>query len=181
VSNNQGSPTPDDVPAGQPENIEQPSVTFGDMSPQWCYIWPDGVEENFFKSRWYFLHLADGTERVRVGWTRRAAWGRKDRMRVVVFHQLGGKDSTTYYPWTEFVETNDGRYAAPIPDPLRPRAIPSDASRLPRRFNNSVVERSDAIFTSIAKGPSLRLVVGDHEELAMVQHGHWVAVLRHRI
>lgn len=148
---------------------------------EWTYRWPGGAEEVFYKSRWFELRRTDGAQRVRVAWTRRAAWGRDDRVRAVVFHQVGSADSTNYYPWTEFVETDDGRYAASIPDPNRPRAMLADLDDLPPRFAGMIVERSDQVFTSIADGPSLRLVVGESDEAAMVEHGYWVAVLRNRI
>ena len=152
-----------------------------EVTGEWTYRWPGGAEEVFYKGRWFELLGTDGAHRVRVAWTRRAAWGRDDRVRAVVFHQVGSVDSTTYYPWTEFVETDDGRYAAPIPDPDRPRAMLADLDDLPPRFAGMVVERSDQVFTSIAEGPSLRLVVGKSDEAAMVEHGYWVGVLRNRI
>jgi hypothetical protein len=151
-----------------------------DVTGAWTYRWPGGDVEEFSKTRWYDADGPRGRQRVRVAWTTRSAWGRSDRKRAVVFNQVGSAD-TTYYPWTEFVETDDGRYAAPIPDPERPRATIANRERLPERFEDCAVERSDALFRSVNDGPSLRLVVGADEEAAMVDHGYWVATMRRRI
>jgi hypothetical protein len=42
------------------------------------------------------------------------------------------------------------------------------------------VERADAVFGSIRKGASLRVVVDEDDEGAMIRHGYWVADLRKR-
>jgi len=156
-------------------------VTAGEVTGAWKYRWPGGEEETFSQSRWYETNGPSGRQRVRVAWARRAAWGRSDRRRAIVFNQVGSPDSTTYYPWTEFVETDHGRFAAAIPDPGRPRAMLTDAALLPARFKGAAVERSDALFDSVAEGPSLRLVVDEDDEATMVRHGYWVATLRRRI
>jgi hypothetical protein len=51
----------------------------------------------------------------------------------------------------------------------------------PGRAGGGGVERSDRLFSSIANGSSLRLVVEKQDELAMAAHGYWIAVLRRRI
>ena len=164
-----------------PQDSTDPRVSPLEVTGEWTYRWPGGEEEVFTKSRWYEVSGEHGTMRVRVAWTQRPAWGRDDRARAVVFHQIGSRESTTYYPWTEFVETDDDRFAASIPDPRRPRATLSNTDQLPPRFESATVERSDRVFTSIADGPSLRLVVAGEDEDAMVRHGYWVAALRNRI
>ncbi|MFE2418217.1 hypothetical protein [Streptomyces hokutonensis] len=156
------------------------SVAAQGETEEWTYRWPGSGVESFHRTRWYEAVGEQGKQRVRVAWARRAAWGRDDRLRAIVFHQQGGVDSTTYYPWTEFVETDDGRYAAIIPKPGRPRAQLRDGDSLPDRFGDRVVERSDALFDSITEGASLRFVVGGADEEEMVRHGYWVATLRNR-
>ncbi|MFF3130148.1 hypothetical protein [Streptomyces mirabilis] len=160
--------------------IDPVSVAAQGETGEWTYRWPGSGVESFHRTRWYEALGEQGKQRVRVAWARRAAWGRDDRLRAIVFHQQGGVDSTTYYPWTEFVETDDGRYAAIIPKPGRPRAQLRDGDSLPDRFGDRVVERSDALFDSITEGSSLRFVVGEADEAEMVRHGYWVATLRNR-
>jgi len=52
---------------------------------------------------------------------------------------------------------------------------------IPDRLAVAAVERTDELFDGIRNGPSLRLVVGSAEEVAMVRHGFWVAGLRKRL
>ena len=92
-----------------------------------------------------------------------------------------GDGPSSWYPWTEFVETDTGRFGAPIPNPQRPRAILKDGQPLPARFNRKTVARADEVFDSIRNGASLRLVVDEDDEAEMVRHGFWVAQLRGRI
>jgi hypothetical protein len=153
----------------------------GDNGP-WTYRWPgSGGVEKFYESRWYKLATSNGRRRVLVAWAVRSSWGKADRRRAIVFLQQGDADSQRFYPWTEFVETDDGRYAAPLVDPTRPRKMLADGEPLPHRFDGLTVERSDRLFDSIQDGPSLRLVVDATDEVAMVEHGYWVATLRRRI
>ncbi|MEH0446423.1 hypothetical protein QA811_22790 [Streptomyces sp. B21-102] len=160
--------------------IDPVSVAALEETEEWTYRWPGSGVESFHRTRWYEAVGEQGKQRVRVAWAHRGAWGREDRLRAIVFHQQGGVDSRTYYPWTEFVETDDGRYAAIIPKPGRPRAQLREGDSLPDRFTGRVVERSDALFDSIAEGSSLRFVVGEADEAEMVRHGYWVATLRNR-
>lgn len=140
------------------------------------YRWPDGNDEPFSESRWYSLVDQGREHRVLVAWTEREAWGRM-RKRAVAF----GDSGSSLYPWTEFVETDDGRYAAGISDPAHPRALLKHGAAIPDRFSTATVERTDQLFNGIRHGPSLRLVVGPDEELEMVRHGYWVASLRNRL
>ena len=121
------------------------------------------------------------THLVVFGWTERPAWGRSDRKRVGIFSQSGSRASKVFYPWTEFVETDDGRYASPIPNPARPRKILTRRDPLPERFRGAHVVRSDELFDHITNGPSLRLVVDATNEETMIRHGHWVAGLRGKV
>ena len=140
------------------------------------YRWPGGDDEAFSRSRWYSLKDQGREHRVLVAWTDREAWGRM-RKRAVVF----GESGNSLYPWTEFVETDDERYAAGISDPGHPRALLKDGAPIPNWFGTATVERTDKLFDGVRQGPSLRLVVGSDEELRMVRHGYWVAGLRNRL
>jgi hypothetical protein len=170
-------------PADQPmPTVDSPLVTRGDDMGEWTYRWP-GVEgiEKFYTSRRYEVVTPYRTHRVRLAWSERPAWGRKDRKRAIVFGQTGSADSKTFYPWTEFVETDTGRYAAPIPNPEHPRKMLTSSDPRPDQFQSGQVERTDQLFDQIMNGPSLRLVVGADEDEAMILHGYWVARRRNRL
>jgi hypothetical protein len=168
--------------AGQPvPTIEVPLIIRGDDVGQWSYRWPsDEGTENFYASSQYDLVTPHRTHRVRVAWSERQAWGRTDRKRAIVFGQAGAS-STNFWPWTEFVETDTGRYAAPIPNPDHPRKVLTPSDPLPSRFRNAQVERTDQLFDHIVNGPSLRLAVDAEDEEDMIRHGYWVARLRNRL
>ena len=157
--------------------IDAPLITRGDDVGHWSYRWPgdEGTEE-FYASRQYDLITPHRTHRVRVAWSERLAWGRRDRKRAIVFGQAG-TSSTNFRPWTEFVETDTGRYAAPIPNPEHPRNILTPSDSLPSRFRSAQVERTDQLFEHITNGPSLRVVVDAADEENMIRHGYWVARL----
>ena len=160
---------------------DEPEVVAGQSFGVWTYRWPDKQVEEFASGRWYELVTPEGTIRIRLAWTTRKAWGR-DRGRAIVFQQVGRGDSPTYYPLVEFVETDDhGRFASPIPDPDRPRALLTEVGDLPTRFHGTTVVRADTVFRTIESGPSLRLIVTQDDEVEMVRHGYWVARVRGRI
>jgi len=146
----------------------------------WTYRWPDGGIERYDRAEWYRVSGNSGDARVLVGHTRREAWG-ENRERYVVFAQLGRNTSQTFYPWTEFAATDDGSFAALIPDPRRPRASLKAGDQLPPRIADGRVERTDALYGSVKDSPSLRLVVSEGDGEAMIRHGYWVAMLRHRL
>jgi hypothetical protein len=112
--------------------------------------------------------------------TTREVWGEQLK-RYIVFGQVGRETSKTFYPWTEFVETSDGDYAALIPDPARPRSPLSDGNATPGRFRLARVERTDRLYRGVKKGPTLRLVVPEEDPEAMIRHGYWVAQIRGRL
>jgi len=64
-----------------------------------------------------------------------------------------GVTGASLYPWTEFVETDDERYAAQMPNPGRPRAILADRAALPDHLATDVVERADRLFSGMKDGP----------------------------
>ena len=151
-------------------------VVAGEEHGAFDYRWPGGNDEAFSESQWHILADQGRQHRVLVAWTEREAWGRM-RKRAVVF----GESGSSLYPWTEFVETDDGRYAAGISDPAHPRALLKHGAAIPDRFATATVERTDQLFHGIRQGPSLRLVVESDDEVAMVRHGYWVAGLRNRL
>jgi hypothetical protein len=179
ASENSPQQPPSETPV---PTMDAPLVIRGEDMGEWSYRWPavEGTEK-FYASRQYEVVTPHKTHRVRLARSERPAWGREDRKRVIVFGQVGPSSSTTFYPWTEFVETDTGQYAAPIPDPDRPRKILASSDTLPDRFRRSQVERTDRLFDQIANGPSLRLVVDGINEASMIQHGYWVARLRNRL
>ena len=151
-------------------------VVEGEDHGPFTYRWPSGGDEEFTKSRWYTVADQRREHRVLVAWTEREAWGRM-RKRAVAF----GESGSSLYPWTEFVETDDGRYAAGVSDPAHPRALLKHGAVITDRLRTATVERTDQLFNGIRQGPSLRLAVGAGEEPAMVRHGYWVAGLRNRL
>ena len=169
------------------ETVTRPAVTAesgdegidvvgGDGHGAFTYRWPGGDVEKFTTARVYTV-LDRGQQRsVVTAWTEREAWGRM-RMRAVIFGARGG----SLYPWTEFVGTDDGRFAAGIPDPDHPRALLKDGAAIPDGFDTASVVRTDELFDGVRHGPSLRLVLGPEDELGMVRHGYWVACLRGRL
>jgi len=160
----------------------EPDAVRADRYEGFTYRWPGGDEEAIGDATVYRLTTPNGAVlRVIVGWTTRHAWN-ADRGRAVVFYDARDEDDPArWYPWTEFVETDDGRFAATIPDPSRPRAILNETFRLPSRFAGLEVARADELFRSIREGASLRLVVNRSDEAEMIRHGYWVARLRGRV
>ncbi len=146
----------------------------------WTYTWPDRYTEEYDQARWYRATGPSGNARVLLARTTRTVRG-DDLRRWIVFAQIGGEDSKTFYPWSEFVATDEGDFAAIIPNPQRPRAVLSDGDPLPTRFARARVERTDALYGKVADGPSLRFVVSEDDADEMIRHGYWVAELRHRI
>jgi hypothetical protein len=147
---------------------------------EWSYRWPSGGSEDFTNCHWYRVTGSSGSSRVLVGRTEREVWSEM-RDRIIVFGQMGKESSKTFYPWTEFVKTKDGSFAAIIPNPERPRAPLREDDPLPSRFTNRRVERTDQLFHSVIGEPSLRVVVDETEIESMVEHGYWVAELRGRL
>jgi hypothetical protein len=165
------------APRAGAETIE----AIGPIEP-FAFTWPANYgSEDFTSGTAYRISSLVGGASVVVGWTTRRAWGR-DRRRAVVFHRVRPGDGPgRWYPWTEFVETDTGRFGASIPNPQRPRAILREGEPLPPRFTRQGVARADEVFDSIREGASLRLVVDEGDEPEMVRHGYWVAQLRGRI
>jgi hypothetical protein len=155
-------------------------VAEGDVTDHWTYQWPSRNTEQFDYARWYRVNGSSGNVRVLLAHTTRTVRG-EDLGRWIVFGQLGGEDSNTFYPWTEFVETDDGDFAAIIPNPTRPRAGLRDGDSLPARYAQARVRRTDELHHTVADGPSLRFVVSLGNAEDMIRHGYWVAELRHRL
>jgi hypothetical protein len=154
-------------------------VEVEDAVEPWTYRWPNGYVERYDTTTRYRVTGDFGEADVLVAHTTREAWGR-DRERIVVFGKAGGT-SGAHYPWTEFVETDDGDYAAKLSDPDDPRKSLRQGDRLPPRLASANVRRNDEIFRSIRDGAALRLVVAPNDTEAMIGHGYWIASLRGRI
>ena len=146
----------------------------------WTYTWPDRTTEQYDVARWYRVTGPSGKARVLLARTTRKVRG-DDLLRWIVFRQIGAEDSTTFYPWTEFVASDDGEFAAVIPNPQRPRSSLADGDPVPARFAQARIERTDALYRKVVDGPSLRLVVSENDAVAMIRHGYWVAEVRHRL
>ena len=156
------------------------SITPGEILESYVYNWPKETEV-FDSARWYEISSESDRMRMLVArktQTDRPVWG-KHRGHIAVFIQ--SESTRTPYPCAEFIETDDGNYAAIIPNPDNPRAALKDGEPLPDRFNSARVLRNDQVFQSIQTGPVLRLVVDSTDETTMVEHGYWVAHLRGRI
>jgi hypothetical protein len=139
------------------------------------YRWPNGDTEHYDPAIGYQVEGDLGRAEVLVGRTTREAWGR-ERGRVVVFGKPHGGSS--YYPWSEFVETDKGNYAAKLTDPKDPRKSLRDKSKVPPRFAHAEVRRNDELFSSVRSGPALRLVVPTDDDQTMIRYAYLVASQR---
>jgi hypothetical protein len=161
-----------------------PDFTIESLGPvdPFSYSWPaDYGTEEFRSGAAYRIPGTNPGASVIVAWTTRLAWGR-DRDRAVVFYKARPDDGVgRWYPWTEFVETDTGMYAATIPNPDRPRSILRDGSAIPAEIARYTIARADQLFNSIREGASLRLVLEQDDEIDMVRHGYRVAQLRGRV
>jgi hypothetical protein len=146
----------------------------------WYYSWPSDQREPYTSGCWYRLRTDSGPLRVLLARTRRQAWG-ADRGRVVVFRQLGEETSRTFYPWAEFVETDDGEYAATVPDRRKPRTMAWRMEDVPPAIDLDRVCRADQAFRSIQSGPSLRYLLDENDERGMVEYAFRVATVRRRV
>jgi len=165
--------------AQTPPTSESPILTRGDVVSDWSFTWPsDYGTETFPETRLWDVTTPDRSYRVHLARGTRASWGKTDRKRVIVFGRVG---PDSYYPWAEFVETDTGQFAAPIPNPDHPRKILTPSDPMPGRYRSAHVEQAAALFDQIQNGPSLRLVVDSSDEEDMVRHGYWVARLRNRL
>jgi hypothetical protein len=165
--------------AQPPPTTETPVVTWGKLVPDWSYTWPgDEGTEPFDQTRRFKVTDPYKEYDGLLAWGKRPSWGRNDRKRAIVFGQVG---PNSFYPWTEFAETDTGFFAAPIPNPEHPRKILTQSDPLPGRYRGAHVERTDQLFDQITNGPSLRLVVTPSDDEDMVRHGYWVARLRNRL
>lgn len=159
--------------------VAEPAIEDRGSCEPFEYRRPDGEWETFDPA---FAHVVAGTppREVVVGFTRRHAWG-AERRRAIVFDATGLPHAPDrWYPWAELAETDDGRFAAPIPNPSRPRAHLKDGDPLPPRIASDTVARLDSLIESVENGPSLRLVLEEDDRVGMVRHAHWAASLRGR-
>ena len=142
------------------------------------YRRPDGVWEEYEPATAFSANGVAPRRDLVVGFTRRQAWG-AERGRAIVFDATGLPHAPDrWYPLVEFVEVDDGRFAAPMPNPARPRSYLKAGDEIPSRFAGSTVEPLDALIASVRDGRSLRLVLAGDDRLEMARHGYWVASLR---
>jgi hypothetical protein len=159
---------------GAAERSGDPKITRLSSRRTWSFRWPNGTER-YNPATSYQVEGDFGQTEVLVGRTTREAWGR-ERGRVVVFGKPHGGSS--YYPLIEFVETDEGNYAAKLTDPKNPRKSLRDKSKVPPRLAHAEVRRNDELFSSVRSGPALRLVVPADDDQAMIQYAYLVASQR---
>lgn len=158
------------------------TITPSEVIGSFDYPWPAQPPESFTSGRWYKVSNKSESAMILVAWAKkkRLVW-RKDRDCAVVFARVSADPTNLPYPCVEFTQTDKGSFAAIIPDPNHPRAVLSKKEQLPKHLAHANVAPVDELFDSIKKGPSLRLVVDQDDEIAMAGHGYWVAQLRGRI
>lgn len=158
--------------------LAEPAVESRGPCEPFEYRRPDGVWEEYDPAAAFSTNGAALQRHLVVGFTKRAAW-RAVRGRAIVFDATGLPHAPDrWYPLAEFVEVDDGRFAAPVPNPARPRSYLKAGDDLPPRFAGETVERLDALIGTVRDGRSLRLVLGADDRLEMARHGYWVASLR---
>jgi hypothetical protein len=149
----------------------------------YVHKWPQRPHQ-YNEGRWYDVSgkrvPAEGL-RVLVARTKVDSWGKPQRSHVVVFGKLHtqeeGKQLT---PYVAFTADDHGTFAGVIPNPVRLHESLKPNNPLPAQFVSAVVKRNDELFDSVKHGPALRLVVQPDNEIAMVEHGLWVASFRKR-
>ncbi len=156
------------------------------LQQPYTHKWPK-VEDTFAEGRYYDVSgTGVPTEGLRVLVARNTQnnlWGKPQRPAAMVFGKLRTKkEGTQLTSYVAFPADDHGTFAAVIPNPVRvrPRKVLKPNDPLPARFASAVVKRNDELFDSCERGPSLRLVVQPDDEIAMVEHGLWVASLRNR-
>jgi hypothetical protein len=170
----------DDFVLAGGQSLPEPAIEERGPCEPFEYRRPDGEWETFDPAAAYAVNGSTARRDVVVGFTRRHAWG-AERSRAIVFDTTGLPHAPDrWYPWAEFVETDDGRFAAPIPNPARPRAYLSDGDPLPGRLAAATVARLDSLIAAVGNGRSLRLVLAADEGREMVRHARWSAGLRGR-
>ncbi len=165
----------------QQERIDAGLVLENPKAGPFSHRWPpkngEPDIESFHRSVLFRVSAGEGRF-IRLGWTsNREAWGRK-RERAVAFLET---PSEHRYPLIEFVETDDRKFAAIIPDPKKPRSACTDPNDLPERFRAAIISRTDELFGGVKNGPTLRLVLAFDDEADMAGHGLWVGRLRGHI
>ena len=170
----------DDLALAAAVDVGEPAIEPRGHCEPFEYRRPDGEWEEFEPAAAFTVNGSAAARDVVVAFTERRAWG-SPRRRAIVFDATGLRHAPDrWYPWTEFVETDDGRFAAPIPNLARPRSYLKDGEPVPERFASAHVERLDRLIAAVGNGQSLRLVLDEADQVEMVRHGHWVASLRGR-
>lgn len=168
----------DELARAQAGALAEPAIESRGPCEPFEYRRPDGVWEAYEPAAAFCVDGATRRTDLVVGFTERLAWGAV-RGRAIVFDATGLPHAPDrWYPLAEFVQVDDGRYAAPLPNPARPRSYLKAGDEVPTRFAGASVERLDALIGSVREGRSLRLVLDTGEQLEMARHAVWVASLR---
>ena len=168
----------DELALAQAPPPREPEIESRGPCEPFEYRRPDGVREEYAAADAFSATGTAPGREVVVGFTERAAWGAL-RGRAVVFDATGLPHAPDrWYPLAEFVEVDDGRFAAPVPNPARPRSYLRAGDALPPRLEGATVERLDALIGAVQDGRSLRLVLERDDRAGMVRHACWAAALR---
>ncbi len=155
-------------------------IPAGPLRQPYTHKWPE-VEDTFKEGKWYDVSgpkvPAEGLC-VLVARITQNIWGNPERPTAMVFGRLRTKDVTQLTAYVSFARDDRGTFAAIIPNPVHPRSSLKEGDPIPPHLVSAVVIRNDKLFDSVKQGPALRLVVQPDDEIAMVEHGVWVASLR---
>ncbi len=165
-----------------PKEDESPEVTpTGGLEKPFAHRWPDGKSESFSSGSVFTVTV--GAEKLTILVARadetRLTWG-TERRRAVSFWLPRGGSSSERYPLVEWVESDDGRMTAGVPDPARPRAQLKDGDDLPTWLESWPFARCDELFANVASGPSLRIALESEEFREMTAFAVRVGLIRGR-
>jgi hypothetical protein len=158
----------------------------GDLTDDFTFRWPDKIVRSYGSACRYAVDREKGSSLVFVIGTEpggRAAYGRQDRGRIVVFLE----ERSGVRPIVEFAESDldGGEYVAGVPRISRPRAIATaddlDGLRAVPHLATADLRRTDEVYTATVDGPSLRLVTPVDNSRLMIEHAYWIGVLRNYI
>lgn len=145
-------------------------------SGAWTYRWPAGSEIYTHTSIYEATGLNE-THVLRVAWGSRDAWNRAGRGRVVVFGKRPGAENE--YPYIEFTEADDGRWAAAVYPTASRRQLRQSEPPPDLPINGELVPVGE-VFAGVKGGNTVRLVVDSSNEEAMAIYGLSVARTRGR-
>ena len=147
------------------------------------YKWPDGKVVTNVSVRKFAVTCKDAKHHFMIGTEKggREAYQRSDRGRIVVFML---ERSGSPRPLVEFAESDlePDLYVAGVPLPGKPRSLATedhlDQLRQVPHLSKADLRRTEEVYESSLRAPSLRLVVGVDNTHLMIEHAHWVGALR---